>query len=207
MYARSSTIVAHPSALEEGIAFVRDEVWPALQLMDGCMGLSMIADRTSGQGIVTSSWRDLESMHASAGSVMPMRERAVQMMDAMTPTVQEWEIASMHRDHHSEAGTWVRAAWSQVPRRQVDAAIDFYKYVLLPEIQEMEGFVSASLLVDRVAGRGVTSVAYASRAALEGSRDKADYLRGTSTNEAQVEFLDVDEYELVFAHLHVPELV
>ena len=125
----------------------------------------------------------------------------------MTPTVQEWEIASMHRDHHSEAGTWVRAAWSQVPRRHVDTAIDFYKYVLLPEIQEMDGFVSASLLVDRAAGRGVTSVAYAGRAALEGSRDKADYLRGTSTNEAQVEFLDVDEYELVFAHLHVPELV
>jgi heme-degrading monooxygenase HmoA len=207
MYARSSTIVAHPSAIDEGIAFVRDEVWPAMQSMDGCIGLSMVADRGSGQGIVTSSWHDLESLRASAEHVMPMRERAVQMMDAMTPTVQEWEIVSMHRDHHSEPGTWVRAAWSRVAPKQVGPAIDFYKYVLLPEIEQMDGFVSASLLVDRAAGRGVTSVAYDSRESLEASRDKADYLRGTSTNEAHVEFLDVSEFELVFAHLDVPELV
>lgn len=207
MYARSSTVTAHPSAIEEGIAFVRDEVWPAMHDMDGCIGLSMLVDRATGQGIVTSSWRDLESMRASAGQVLPMRERAVQLMDAGTPTVQEWEIVSMHRDHHSEPGTWVRAAWSRVAPSQAGPAIDFYKFVLLPEIQQMDGFVSASLMVDRATGRGVTSVAYDSRASLEAARDKADYLRGASTNEAGVEFLDVGEYELVLAHLHVPELV
>lgn len=207
MYARSSTITADPSAMEEGIAFVRDEVWPTLQGMDGCLGCSMVVDRENGRGIVTSSWRDLESLRASSDRVMQMRERAVQMMDAATPAVREWEIVSMHRDHHSEPGTWVRAAWSRVAPRQLNQAIDFYKYVLLPEIQQMDGYVSASLLVDRAAGRGVTSVAFDSREALERSRDKADYLRGTSTNEAGVEFLDVDEFELVFAHLHVPELV
>lgn len=207
MYARSSTIIASPSAIDDGITFVRDEVWPALSGMDGCLGFSMVVDREAGQGIVTSSWRDLESLTASVAKVMPMRERAAYMMGAETPVVQVWEIASMHRDHHSEPGTWVRAAWSKVAPAQVGQAIDFYKYVLLPEIQQMDGFVSASLLVDRDAGRGVTSVAFDTRDSLERSRDKADYLRGTSTQEAQVEFLDVAELELVFAHLHVPELV
>ena len=69
------------------------------------------------------------------------------------------------------------------------------------------GPISASLLVDRASGRGVTSVAYDSPAAMERSRDQADYLRGTSSAEVDVEFLDVTEFELAVAHLHVPELV
>jgi len=51
------------------------------------------------------------------------------------------------------------------------------------------------------------AVAYDSRAAMERSRDQADYLRGISTAEVDVEFLDVTEFELAVAHLHVPELV
>jgi len=48
------------------------------------------------------------------------------------------------------------------------------------------------------------TVAFESRGAMERTRDKADYLRATSTNEANVEFLDVAEFELAFAHLHMP---
>jgi len=33
--------------------------------MDGCIGLSMLVNRDTGHCIVTSAWRDEESMHAS----------------------------------------------------------------------------------------------------------------------------------------------
>lgn len=207
MYARSTTIITEPSRLEEGIAFVRDEVLPAIKDMPGCCGLSMIVDRESGRCITTTSWKSEEDMRASAEAVRPLRERAAALMGTAAPVVEEWEIASMHRAHHSEDGTCVRAAWSRVPMPQVEGALDFYKYRMLPEIEQLEGFVSASLLVDRATGRGVTSVAFESHGAMERTRDQADYLRAASTNEANVEFLDVAEFELVLAHLHVPELV
>lgn len=207
MYARSTTIIAAPSTLDEGIAFVRDEVWPAVRAMDGSLGLSLVVDRETGRCIATTSWQSQDALRSSAGNILPLRERAVELLGAAPPTVQEWEIASMHRAHPAEQGTWVRAAWSRVPPEMTDRAIEFYKSTLLPAIERMDGFASASLLVDRAAGRGVTSVAFDSREAMERTRDQADYLRGTSTSEVDVEFLDVAELELAFAHLHVPELV
>ena len=45
MHARSTTITGRPEAVDEGIAFVRDEVQPAITAMDGCLGLSLVVDR------------------------------------------------------------------------------------------------------------------------------------------------------------------
>ncbi len=207
MYARTTTIISAPSAIDSGIAYVRDEVWPAVREMDGCLGMSMIVDRDSCRGISTTSWETEEALRATRGMVMPLRERAMELMGAGEPTVEEWEIASMHRSQATHPGACVRAAWSRVPHGHIDRAIDFYKHTLLPEIESEQGFVSASLLIDRAAGRGVTSVAFDSREAMERTRDHADYLREKSTQEANVEFLDVAEFELAMAHLRVPELV
>jgi len=207
VYARTTAITAAPSTLDAGLAYVRDEVWPAVQGMQGCLGMSMIIDREAGRGITTTSWDTEETLRASRDMVTPLRSRAAELMSAAPPTVEEWEIASMHRTHATHPGTCVRAAWSRVPPGQVDRALGFYKDVLLPHFEGLEGFTSASLLIDRAKGRAVTSVAYDTREAMEATRDQADYLRARSTQEANVEFLDVGEFELFMAHLHVPELV
>lgn len=207
MYARTSTMTAAPSSIDDGITYVRDEVLPAIQGMEGCLGLSLVVDRETGRCISTTSWETEETLAASRTMVLPLRDRAVELLGATAPTVEEWEIASMHRRHDAGPGTCVRASWSRVPSGQVDRALDFYKHSLLPHIEKLEGFVSASLLLDRATGRGVTSVAFESLEAMARTRDQADYLRATSTQEANVESLDVFEFELAVAQLHVPELV
>lgn len=207
MYARSTTIMADPSTAEQGIAMVRDQVWPAVREMGGCLGLSLLVDRESGRSILTTSWESEEAMRASADLVRGMRQQSVDLVGGAEPLVEEWEIVSMHRAHHTQPGTWVRTAWSRVPGEYVDRALDFYRTELLPHIEQLEGFTSASLMVDRASGRGVLSVAYETHEALERTRDEADYLRAKSSNEANVETLDVAEFELAVAHLHLPELV
>jgi hypothetical protein len=121
--------------------------------------------------------------------------------------VEEWEIAVMHRDHHTGEGTCVRSTWTRVPADTVAQSIDFYKFVLLPEVQQLDGFCSASLMVDRAKGMGVSSVAFDSRVAMEATRPRAEEIRARSARDAGVEILDGAEFELVLAHLHVPELV
>jgi hypothetical protein len=208
VYARTTTVMADPARMEQGIAFVSDEVWPAVRDLPGCAGMSMVVDRDTGKGIVTAAWETEEALRASAGRVMAMRDRATEVLNARAaPVVEEWEIAVMHRSHATHPGTCVRVGWSQIPTDYVDRALDFWRGTLLPEMERMPGFASASLMIDRAIGRGVTTVAFDSREAMESTREQAGYLRARSTQEINVEFLDVGEFELVMAHLHVPELV
>lgn len=208
MYARSTTIMADPSQAETGIAFVRDQVWPMVRDMDGCVGLSLLVDRETGRSITTTSWESEAALRASAPMVRGVRDEGSRITGgAAEPVVEEWEIASMHRAHPTGPGACVRAAWSRVPLAHVEHALAYYRDHLLPHMEHLDGFAGASLMVDRGTGRSVLSVAYDDRGALERTRDEADYLRTRSTQEANVEFLDVAEFELAVAHLHVPELV
>jgi hypothetical protein len=206
VYARSTTITGDPSLVGPAIGQVREVTWPAVCGFEGCMGLSMLVDRETGCTITTTAWDSERTLRESRSKVMALRDLGKELMGA-APVVDEWEVASMHRLHDTRAGTHVRVAWSRVPHTHVDRALEFYRSALLPEIERLDGFVSASLMVDRALGRGVTSVAFESREAMERTREQADYLREASTNEANVETLDVAEFELALAHLRVPELV
>ncbi len=62
-----------PDNLDDGTAFTRDEVMPAIQQINGCIGLSMLADRESGRCIVTTSWADADAMRAATEDVHPIR--------------------------------------------------------------------------------------------------------------------------------------
>lgn len=205
MYARSTTVLAHPESIDAGIAHVRDEVMPQLMTMEGCIGLSTLVDRNSGRCIVTSAWHTREAMLDSADRLRPVRDRAAEVFGAR-PQVDEWEIAVLHRDHTSGPGACVRATWMRMDADQADRAVDVYRMALLPEMQGFEGFCSASLLVDRASGFAVSSVTYDSHEAMERSRAQAGTLREMGAREAGVEVVEICEFDLAIAHLRVPEM-
>jgi quinol monooxygenase YgiN len=205
MYARSSTIQAQPSSIDAGIAHLRDTVMPALEGIDGCVGVSLLVDRESGRCIATSSWRSEDAMRASAESIRPIRDRAAQLFGG-SARVEEWEIAALHRDHHSGPGACARATWVKIDPDQMDRGIDFYKMTILPALEELDGFCSASLLVDRASGRGVAVTTFDSVDALRRSKDPLDRIRTTGSREARAEVLEERDFELAVAHLRVPEM-
>ena len=206
MYARSTTINAAPASVDAGIAQVRDEVMPMLLDLDGCIGLSMIVDRESGRCIATSAWQSEEAMRASDEALRPVRERIAESMGGSGPQVQEWEIAVLHRDHRSAEGACVRATWMKVDPANLERAIDVYKMAALPRLEDLAGFCSASLLIDRASGRCVSSVSYDSLEAMDNNREAAASMRSATTKDAGAEVVDVGEFELALAHLRVPEL-
>ena len=205
MYARATTIQAQLSSIDDGIAHVRGEVMPALMGVEGCVGLSLLVHRASGRCIATSAWRSAEAMHASAEQVRPIRDRAAELFGGSSQ-VDEWEIAVLHRNHRSQQGACVRATWIEVDPAQMDRAIDVFRMSSLPAIEELEGFCSASLMVDRGSGRAVSSVTYDSHEAMERNRDQAGTVRAAGAQEAGANVLDVGEFELAVAHLRVPEM-
>jgi len=178
---------------------------PVLQGLPGCIGVSLLVDRQSGRCIATSAWDTEEAMRASGDHVTPIRDRAAEMFGGMA-NIDQWEIAALHRDHRSGDGAGVRATWVKVAPDQVEQGIDYYRSSVLPRLEDLDGFCSASLMVDREGGRAVSSVTFDSLAAMERNRDQSTALKTASMREAGVEELDECEFELALAHLRVPEL-
>ena len=208
MYARSTTIQAQSSSIDAGVAHIRDTVMPRLQEVKGCVGLSLLADQQTGRCIVTTAWETEEAMRASAEQIAPVRDQAVQAFGGIgSPTIEEWEIAVLHRDHRSGEGACARATWVKLPPDQLDQGIEFYKMSVLPELETLDGFCSASLLVDRASGRAVASTSFDSLEAMNRNREQATALKNTKTAQAGADELDDCEFELRLAHLRAPELV
>lgn len=206
MYARSTTIHAQPSSIDSGIEHIREEVMPALQQIDGYVGVSLLVDRQSGRCIATTAWETDEAMRASAEQVRPIRDRVAEMLGGSS-NVEEWELAVLHRDHPSHEGACARATWVKADPTRIDQNIEYYKTSILPELERLEGFCSASLMIDRTSGRAVSCSAFDSREAMERNRDQATALKNEKMRDTGAEELDECEFDLALAHLRVPELV
>ena len=207
MNARTTTVMADTNRMDAGIADVRDNVMPAVTGMDGCIGLSMLCDRESGRCIVTTAWESEEAMAATRDRVMQMRARAVEQFGGQDPEVQEWEIAVMHRLHGAGDDSCARVTWSRIDPTQVDRMIDTFRTGFLPRLDDVPGFCSLSMLVDRQTGMGTVTAVYDDRAALEASRERISGMRDELRRQLDVEITEVAEFDLVLHQLRVPELV
>ena len=199
MHARSTTFQGSPTNIDAGITFIKDEAAPMLDELEGCRGLSLLVDRESGLCIATSSWETEEAMRASDAQLRPIRARGQEILGG-SMQVDEWEIAVMHRTHHGEC---CRASWLQ---GDLDAMTETFRVGILPELERTPGFCSASMLVNRSTGLACATTAWETRAAMEASRTAADDMRSRAARDAGGEIVDVHEFELAYAHLHVPEM-
>lgn len=199
MYARSTTIHGRPENIDAGIRFVTQEAAPLLDAIEGCRGLSLLVDRETGQCIATSSWATEAAMRGSDEQLRPIRERGRTILGG-SMQIDDWEIAVMHRSQHGEC---CRVSWLQ---GDLDAMIETFRVGILPDLENTRGFCSASLLVNRSGGLGCATTTWESRGAMVASRASADQMRSRAASAASGEIVDVHEFDLAYAHLHVPEM-
>jgi heme-degrading monooxygenase HmoA len=206
MFARSTTVTSQPSAIERGIKFFHDDLMREILSMPGCVGLSLLVDHATSRCIATSSWQDEEAMRATTDSVGRLRDRFVAAAGGSDTVVDVWEIALMHRDHPSMQGARARVTWLQGPPASIDASVEYFR-ANLPLVEQLPGFCSVSLLVNRQAGLAVSTVIYDSADTLAQTRARANDLRSQHAAQTGAEVLEVAEFELAVAHLRVPEMV
>jgi hypothetical protein len=200
-------MTARPEQIDAGTAFVRDQVMPVLQELPGSIGLSLMVDRQSGRCIATSSWDSEDALRDSADEGRRLRNLAAEQFGGGNPTAEDWEIAVLHREHGSDNGACVRATWLTVPPDLLDAGIEYFREAVLRQVEHLPGFCSASLLVDRGSGRAVSSVSFRNRAMMADYWDQATALKVESVKAAGASEIADCAFDLVIAHLRVPELV
>ncbi|MGY1728071.1 hypothetical protein ACI79J_13965 [Geodermatophilus sp. SYSU D01062] len=207
MHARSTSIRGHAAGIDAAIAYVRDDVLPKVQDTDGCVGLSMLADRDSGRCIVATAWRDEQAMRATAAEDRTVQHRLLHVLGGGHADVQEWDIAVLHRDRPAGDGAGAQVTWARIAPNHLDDLLEAYRHNLLPKLQELPGFCSVSMLVDRRLGRTVSVTSFEDRDAAGLVRRHARSLREQFAQALGAKIVDVAEMDLVLAHLHVPEAV
>jgi hypothetical protein len=144
-------------------------------------------------------------MRAPAGPVGVIRDRAVEILGG-TMRVGEWEILFLHRDQPSHPGACARGTWLRMDPAAIDHAVDVYKMVSIPAMEELDGFCSTSLLVDRASGSAMSTETYDNREAMHRNREQADAVQSAGNQETGAEVREMCEFELAIAHLRVPEM-
>ncbi len=208
MHARSTTYRGDPSAIDDGIAYVRDKVLPAVRQMDGCIGLSMLVDRHSGRCVVTTSWDDADAMHRSAEAVQPLREttiRTVSGTDNETEVV-EWSIDVLHRKRTAPEGAAVRVLRTRGPAGPLDHVVEGFRTIVVPRAELLPGFCSISFLVDHDTGRSAIAGTYESRQTMNRAKGQALAIREEFLERMGMHVVDVHEFDLAIASLRVPEM-
>ena len=199
VYARSTTFHGNPGNVRAGSRFVEKDVWPMLERIEGCRGLSMLVDHETGEAIATSSWTSEAAMRASDEQLRPFRDRGRDIFGG-SMQVDDWEVAVMRRTQHGEC---CRVTWLQ---GDPHALTETFRVSVLPDLERTRGFCCASLLVNPSTGLGCATTAWQTRAAMDGSRSAGDDLRRRAARDAGAEILQVHEYDLAYAHLHIPEM-
>lgn len=207
MYIRSTEIQSEPARIDAGLRLVHEEIFPEVSAIDGCVGMSMLVDRQTGRCVTTTAWSSEDTMQASAASVRTLRDRAERALGSTSGRyVHEWEAAVVHRDHATPDDACARLTWLSCDPTIVESAIDTFRMAVMPQVQALIGFCSASLMVDREHGRVVSTVAFDNRDAAAASRAISDGIRERVAGELGATVDKVEELEVAFAHLHVPEM-
>jgi hypothetical protein len=205
MFVRATTIDANPSKVDEGIAYVRDHVAPAVDSLPGSLGLTMLVDRESGTTSITTAWTS-EADRAEADELLTsLRAHAVRHLGGGTPVTELFELAVIDRLRPARPGFWSRMTRVSIDPQAAEEAIDVYTSSTMHDLRLLDGYCSAVLLVDRSSGLGVVSVTFDGRASLESSRERAEAIRRSGLEKAGAVVSEVREAEVVVAGLRLPQ--
>ena len=206
MYARSTSIRSNPDKLDDGIAYVTKGVLPTIGQSEGCIGLSMLTNRDDGRCIVTTSWRDEQSMRATAEDARTLRHHLQHTLGGEHADVQEWDIAVLHRVHSAPEGAATRVIRARGPAGKMDRVAEGFRTIVVPRAEQLPGFCSTSLLINHDEGRCAIATTYENRQTMSRAKGQAVAIREEFLDRMGVHVAEIAEFDLVIASLRVPEM-
>jgi heme-degrading monooxygenase HmoA len=92
VFARVSTFRVPPNQVEEAIHYIREQVLPGAQQMEGFEGPYLLFDRDSGKGLMVGLWESEEAMHDSEALEAAQHTENTQTIAARGVSVGKYEV-------------------------------------------------------------------------------------------------------------------
>jgi len=91
--ARMSSLEGSPGGIDEGIAFINEQIRPEASDLTGWRGILTLADRQTGKAKTITFWDGPESLRASEARGDELRAQAAEVMGDTIASVDRYEVA------------------------------------------------------------------------------------------------------------------
>lgn len=197
MFVRSLYITTDPADVGPALDVIRKAVPGMMAEQPGFDGIGIFADRTLGK-ILTGSWWETEQ--ALKDSDTNLRDRRTEMLARFVSTIttMNLEAVAYTRPASATSGGFRLQRMAFAPG-QGDRIAQAFKEVGMPRLQDLDGFQSASLLMDRERGMAGVGTFFQDMDALAASRGPQAAIRKAAFEQMKegVQLLALEEFEVV----------
>lgn len=201
MFVRTLYITADPADIDRTTEAIAKAVPGMLYDQDGYRGFGMFADRTVGK-IMTGSWWETEQ--SAYASDERLRDRRLELLQPLVSTVAtaDMEAVAYSRPPSASSGGF-RLQRMVFDPSLGDRLITTFKEMGLPRLAELDGFLGASMLMDRKRGFASVGVVFRDDETLAASRGPQAAIRKAAFAQVPgVQLIALEELEVV--DLEVP---
>ena len=198
MRARVNLITADPDRMADTIGYIKTSVRPAIESLDGSLGLSLYANAEIGVAVLESFWASREALIHSEQMAAPRRTDVVRRAVG-TVSVERYRVPVYEREAPLDTAVGLRLTRMDVDPPRIEDTVECFGATVVPRMADTGGFCGALLLVDRDTGRSISETMWASRKALAASRGEAAAVRVETVQSTGALIRAVEEYGLVFS--------
>lgn len=204
MFSRVVRLKGDANKTDEALKLWTESVLPLIKKQKGYAGVSMLRNRTTGDGVSVTYWETEQAMKESRGNIRPEAQRIMASTGGSIVEENDCEVAVMERFQPPKANVWVRLTTIEGDPSKIDKGIADYKSSVVPTVQKQRGARAAILLVDRQAGKSFSGTLWDTEKDLQNSEAAVSGLRKEIADKVGAKGPRVEAFEIAFTEILTP---
>ncbi|WP_395296953.1 hypothetical protein ACF9IK_28580 [Kitasatospora hibisci] len=196
MYVRTGYFTGDPGRIDRTLGALDTESVGLLSAQPGYRGYGLFANRELGVIMMGSWWDSAQHERDSAERLRQRRDELLAQF-AGSAAIEVLEAAAVSPPAPVAPGGGFRLVRFDFDPERGDELVEGFRAGALPALQQMDGFVSAALLLNRAVARGSVGAVFADRAALAASRAPQAAARAKVTAATGAIVRSLEEFEVV----------
>jgi len=204
MFSRVVRLKGDANKTDEALKLWTESVLPLIKKQKGYAGVSMLRNRTTGDGVSVTYWETEQAMKESRGNIRPEAQRIMASTGGSIVEENDCQVAVMERFQPPKANVWVRLTTIEGDPSKIDKGIADYKSSVVPTVQKQRGARAAILLVDRQAGKSFSGTLWDTEKDLQNSEAAVSGLRKEIADKVGAKGPRVEAFEIAFTEILTP---
>ena len=138
MRARVNLITADPDRMADTIGYIKTSVRPAVDSMDGSLGLSLYANAEIGVAVLESFWASREALIHSEQMAAPRRTDVVRRAVG-TVSVERYRVPVYEREAPLDTAAGLRLTRMDMDPPRIEDTVECFGATVVPRLADAEG--------------------------------------------------------------------